>query len=188
VPSDPTRRALLAASAAALPVLTVGCRGVQALGTAPRPAAGAVRLRAAITAEELMVARYRAAIALLAEGAATTGEGTTGGGPAARAVLAGLAGLARQHSEHLRLLRSRLSPGSPRAALSGPVAAAPSGAVPASPRLAIAGLAVAEQEASDRLLAEVTAVPPSLAQLLASISASEATHVPVLHAAAGTLA
>jgi hypothetical protein len=54
--------------------------------------------------------------------------------------------------------------------------------VPTAPREAISYLGAAEQAASDRLLGEVLQVPPSLAQLFASISASEATHVPVLAA------
>ncbi len=45
---------------------------------------------------------------------------------------------------------------------------------------ALANLAAAEQAAAQRLATGLLAVPPSLAQLLASISASEATHVPVL--------
>jgi hypothetical protein len=41
----------------------------------------------------------------------------------------------------------------------------------------------AERAASDRLLSQVPEVPPELAQLFASISASEATHLIALHAA-----
>jgi hypothetical protein len=177
VPSDPTRRALLAAGAAVLPVLTAGCRGARALGAPPRPAGGATRLRAAIAAEEDLVARYQAVLGRLAGQAA-------GGTPAARATLAAIL---TEHQDHLRQLRSRLSPGSSLAAGSGPVRPAPAVTVPASLGTAVASLATTEQAASDRLLGEVAAVPPALAQLLASISASEATHVPSLQAAAGAL-
>ena len=171
--ADPTRRALLAATAV-LPLLVAGCRGTQALGTPPQPSAAVRRLRSAIAAELAMVASYQSVIALLAGGRADAGYG-----PAARATLAGLLD---EHQQHLRLLRSRLAPGSPQAAGSGPVAASSVGPVPRAPAQAISYLGRAEQAASDRLLGDVLLVPPSLAQLLASISASEATHVPVLAA------
>lgn len=173
MPDGPTRRAVIAASVAALPLAVAGCRGTMALGTPPGPTAAAIRLRDQITAERLMVARYQAVLAA---------PGSPG---AARAVLAALLA---EHQQHLRALRSRLLPGSPRAAGAGPGPAIPARPVPAAD-LAAAGralayLAAAEQAASDRLLALVGHVPPALAQLMASIAASEATHVPVLHAAA----
>ena len=171
--ADPTRRAVLAATAA-LPLLVAGCRGTQALGTPPQPSAAVRRLRAAIAAELDMVTSYQSVIARLADGRADAGHGL-----AARATLAGLLD---EHQEHLRLLRSRLIPGSPQAAGSRPLAAPSPGPVPAAPAQAISYLSRAEQAASDRLLGDVLLVPPSLAQLLASISASEATHVPVLAA------
>lgn len=172
--ADPTRRAVLAA-AAALPLLVTGCRGAAALGTAPQPAPDVARLRAAIWAEEQMVARYQATIALLRDG-----QGTAAGSEPA--VTATLAGLLAEHQDHLRQLRSRLIPGSPLAAGSAPLRQPPAPATPATAPQAISDLASAERAASDRLLGQIPHVPPSLAQLLASICASEATHVPVLHA------
>jgi hypothetical protein len=174
VSADPTRRVVLAASAA-LPLLVAGCRGTQVLGTPPQPSAATRRLRAAISAEMLMVARYQRVIALLAQGRAAA----SGSGPAARATLAGLLA---EHQDHLRLLRSRLIPGSPQAAGGEPLPAAAATGVPAAPGPAIRYLGRAEQAASDQLLSDVLLVPASLAQLFASISASEATHVPVLAA------
>ncbi len=175
MPDGPSRRAVLVASAAALPLAVAGCRGTMALGTPPRPSAAVTRLRAQISAEQLMVARYRAVLA---------GTLPPGGAPAVRRVLSALLA---EHEQHLRLLRSRLVPGSPRAAGAGPAPAVPARPVPAadlaSARHAVAYLASAEQAASDRLLAQVGLVPPALAQLLASIAASEATHVPALRAA-----
>jgi hypothetical protein len=44
----------------------------------------------------------------------------------------------------------------------------------------------AEQAASDRLIGQLAGLPPALAQLFASIAASEATHVPLLQAQAVT--
>ncbi|MGH3274826.1 MAG: hypothetical protein ACRDNZ_10985 [Streptosporangiaceae bacterium] len=178
MPADPTRRVVLAASAV-LPLLVVGCRGTQVLGTPPQPSGAVRRLRAAIAAEERMVARYQSVIALLAH------DRTAGSGSESTAQAA-LAAMLAEHREHLRQLQSRLIPGSPRAADAGPVPTGPASPVPAAPRQAISYLSAAEQAASDRLLGAVLLVPPSLAQLFASISASEATHVPVLQAAAVT--
>ncbi len=49
--------------------------------------------------------------------------------------------------------------------------------------MVLAGLERAEQAASDRLLRQLDGLPGSLAQLFASIAASEATHVPYLKSA-----
>jgi Ferritin-like domain len=175
VAADPTRRTMIAATAA-LPLLAAGCRGAQALGTPPQPAPDVTRLRGAISAEELMVARYQAAIRLLRDGPAAG----TGREPA---ISATLASLLAEHQDHLRQLRSRLIPGSPLAAGSAPLRQPAAPVLPRAVRQALGYLASAERAASDTLLSQVPHVPPSLAQLLASISASEATHVPVLHAA-----
>jgi hypothetical protein len=169
----PSRRIVLA-GAATLPLLAAGCRGTMALGPPPQPAPDVGVLRAAIAAEEVLVIRYQDTLRLLRAGPATGSE------PATSAILARLLA---EHQEHLRQLRSRLIPGSPLAAGSGPLRV-PRPAVPTTTAQAVAGLVSAEQAASDRLLRQVTAagVPGSLAQLLASISAAEATHVPVLRA------
>jgi Domain of unknown function (DUF4439) len=169
VAADPTRRAVLAATAA-LPLLITGCKSVAALAAPPQPPPDVLLLRAAISAERLMVARYEAGIRV------------TRGRQGRLAPV--LPPLLAQHREHLAQLRSRLIvPGAAAAAGPAPGPAAPR--LPAAPDLAIAYLQGAEQEASARLLRQVLAAPPSLAQLLASISASEATHVPVLAGAAG---
>jgi hypothetical protein len=174
VAADPTRRALLAATAT-LPLLVAGCRGTQALGTPPRPAPDVGVLRAATIAEQDMVARYQAALRRLRDGAGT-------GTAAVPTVTAVLAGLLAQHEDHLRQLRARHVAGSPLAAGSAPLPRPSAAALPARPRRALAALARAEQAASDNLLAQLGAASPALAQLLASIAASEATHVPALHA------
>jgi hypothetical protein len=171
VPADPTRRALVAA-AAALPLLAAGCRGTEALGTPPQPTPDVATLRAAILAEELMVARYRAAAQRLG-----------GGGPAGNAVSTLLA----EHSDHLRQLRARLVPGSPLAAGSRPLPRPRPPVLPTAPRQVISYLSRAELTASNQLIAQVADVPPALAQLLASIAASEATHVPLLRRAGAGL-
>ncbi|HUZ27105.1 MAG TPA: hypothetical protein VMV07_25430 [Streptosporangiaceae bacterium] len=176
--ADPTRRAVLAATAVLPLLLVAGCRGTQALGTPPQPAPDVARLRAAILAEEEMVASYQGAIRLLHDGPAAG----PGRGPATSATLAALLA---EHQEHLRRLRSRLVPGSPRAAGSAPPPAPKAPVLPATAPAVISYLSRAEQAASDRLLGQLPHVPASLAQLLASISASEATHVPALRAAGG---
>jgi len=173
VAADPTRRLVLAATAA-LPLLVAGCRGTEALGTPPQPAPDVARLRSAIFAEEVMVTRYQGAIRLLRDGPSAG----TGNEPAAAAALAGLLA---EHQEHLRQLRSRLVPGSPLAAGSAPLPA-PTTTLPTTAAQVISYLTSAEQTASDALLRQVPQVPASLAQLFASISASEATHVPALRA------
>jgi hypothetical protein len=175
-PPGLSRRALLAASAAALPLLVTACRGVQALGTPPPPPAAVRALEAAITAEAAMIASYAAALKQL----------TAGGFTAARAVQA-------DHIAHLAQLRSRLveppgarpSPvnpphGTPSA---GPGAAGTAGATGVTGTRAVLGeLEIAEQGASDLLIGELAGLPPSLAQLFASIAASEATHAEYLRA------
>jgi len=169
-----SRRSVLAASAAALPMLLTACKGIQALGTPPPPAPDVVALRSAIAAEKLMMARYAAAVSLLRSQLpprATAQDVVLY--QAVRSVQA-------EHAAHLVQLKARLveptvtSPSaspSPRAQLGGSI------------DTALAALEEAEQAASDRLLGQLVGVPGSLAQLFASIAASEATHVPYLQAA-----
>ena len=176
--ADPTRRAVLAA-AAALPLITVaGCKGVGALAAPPRPAPDVGVLTAALAQERSLIARYAAVIA---------------GPPRPR--LAGLLEpVLAEHRAHLAQLQARLivpqGAPPPRPAPSGsasrPAAAGGTGH-PATPQAALAGLRAAERRASASLLSQLGAAPPSLAQLLASISASEATHAASLQEAARNL-
>jgi len=161
----PSRRAVLAAGAAAVPLFICGCRGVQVLGAPPPPTPDVRLLRAAIAAERLMISRYNAATIAAAGNSA---------------VAATLTGLRAEHEQHLAVLSSRLiEPGalaaSPRASQS-PITAGPGADLTAT----LAALAADEQAAAQRLATQLLAMPPSLAQVLASISASESTHVPVL--------
>jgi hypothetical protein len=169
VAADITRRAVLAATAA-LPLLVTGCKGVAAFDALPKPPPDVVLLRAAISAEQQMIARYEAAIRVL-----------RGGGADLASVLSPLLA---EHREHLAQLRSRLIVPAGSAAAAGRPARGPARPpLPAAPDQVIAYLQVAEQHASTRLLQGVLAAPASLAELLASIAASEATHVPVLRSA-----
>ena len=169
----PTRRALLAASAA-LPLLLTACKGVQALGTPPPPAPDVRQLRAAISAEELIVATYAAAIQRL------THQFSARPTPADTVVVTAVSAVRAQHAAHLAQLKSRLV--EPTVSTPSP---SPSRAVPptGSVTAELAALEQAEQAASDRLISQLAGLPPSLAQLFASIAASEATHVPFLRAA-----
>jgi Ferritin-like domain len=158
VRADLRRRSVLAAAGAAVPLLAAGCKGVGGLGTLPRPAPDVATLRGAITTEQALIARYRSALAA---------------SPALRDTLEPLLG---QHLAHLDALRSRLvgPTATPHPARSSPSAA---GAGAASP---VAALAEAEQAAASAQLSRLMVASPSLAQLLASISASEASHAALL--------
>jgi hypothetical protein len=160
VRADLRRRSVLAAAGAAVPLLAAGCKGVGGLGTLPTPAPDVATLRGAITTEQALIARYRSALAA---------------SPALRDTLEPLLG---QHLGHLGALRSRLvgPTATPRPARSSPAAA---GAGAASP---VAALAEAEQAAASAQLSRLLVASPSLAQLLASISASEASHAALLRA------
>ncbi len=168
--AGPTRRVMLAASAALPLVALAGCRGVGALAPPPAPAPDVDVLTTVIAGEQLLIARYEAVLAV----------------PRYRAagLKATLEPLLAEHRAHLAQLRSRLivpagaarpSPSSPARRPSRPV-------VPGSESAAVAFLRAAELQASDALLSQLGKVPPSLAQLLASISASEATHAAWLQA------
>ena len=199
----PSRRALLAGAAASLPLLLTACKGVQALGTPPPPARDIRVLAAAIAAEEAMVARYATALRQLTAGGGTGGAGGgTGGGAAGgpagagAAAVAAVAAVRAEHVAHLAQLRSRLIHPPALTSSPGPSAAATASASPsagagagagtgarASRKLVVSELEQAEQTASDRLIGQLDGLPPALAQLFASIAASEATHVPYLRAA-----
>jgi len=178
--SGPARRTLLIASAAALPVLLTACRGVEALGTPPPPPTDVDTLRNAIEHEAALVASYAALTAAggsAAPGSQAGAPGSQAGAAGGRAATA-LAVVLGDHRQHLAQLKSRLVE---PAGHSSPAAGAATGRGGALET--IAELEQAEQAASDRLIAQLAGLPPTLAQLFASIAASEATHVPYLKAA-----
>lgn len=172
-----SRRSLLAA-AAGLPVLITGCKGVQALGTPPPPASDIVALRSAISAEKLMVSTYSTMLSLL--------HSQPSGQPASQGagLEAAIRAVQADHVAHLQQLQSRLiEPVGSALALSPMPTPSASVSLTGSVSAEVKALEQAEQAASDRLLAQLAPLPPSLAQLFASIAASEATHVPYLKAA-----
>jgi hypothetical protein len=165
---DATRRRVLAIGAVTLPLAAAGCKGLTALGTPPKAAPGVAVAGDAITVEARLIAHYGAVLA----------------------AVPGLAGTLRpllaQHHDHLARLRARLiiSPGSRATDPASPGASSPPSpspsTVPGTPAAALRYLRDAENAAAAAQLAHLAAAPPSLAQLLASISASEATHAMIL--------
>src|SRR5215468_1681477 len=55
---DATRRSVLTAAAAALPLVAAGCKGIAALGTPPKPAPDVTVATDAIAVETRLIARY----------------------------------------------------------------------------------------------------------------------------------
>src|SRR6266496_1569689 len=160
---------MLLASAAALPLLlaTAGCRSSDAF-TGPDPLAGrpplghdVLTLQAVIAAEENLIRRYRTAVEVA--------PGTAAGPRVLRSLLA-------QHEQHLAQLRSRLVVPAGMPATPAPSASA-SG--PGSAGVGPAHVSWAQLRAAE-LVQRLSTVSPALAQLLASIAASDATHATVL--------
>jgi Ferritin-like domain len=152
--ADLRRRSVLAAAGAAVSVLATGCKGVGGLGTRPRPRPDVAVLRAAIGAEQALIARYRSAL-----------DASPGLKPTLEPVL-------DQHLAHLSALRSRL--------IGAAVTPLPETSAAAGQAGSLGALADAEQAAAAALVSRLATASPSLAQLLASISASEASHAALL--------
>ena len=180
MPDIVPRRRVLLASATALPLLlaTAGCRS-SSLFTGPDPLAGrpplgrdVMTLQAVIASEENLINLYRTAI-----------NGDSGTAPHdARARTLGT--LLAQHEQHLAQLRTRLvepagapTPSSPPGS-TGP--ASPGPASPGAAQVTTARLRAAERASAASLVQRLATVEPALAQLFASIAASDATHATVL--------
>jgi Ferritin-like domain len=177
VAAHPTRRVVLAVAATLPLAVASGCDGVNVLAAPPRPAPDVALLRSAITAEGLMVARYTNVL----KAVRNPGGTSAGRGGSQSALTAALEPVLAEHQAHLAQLRSRLIV--PAGAAPSPSERAPAQpAVPTAPGAAVTFLQAAEQAAAAAMLERLPHAPASLAQLLASISASEATHVPVLDA------
>jgi hypothetical protein len=161
---------MLVASAAALPVLlgAAGCRsedaftGTDPLAGPPRPSPDVITLQTVIGAEESLIQLYKTAI---------------GANPGDTDQARLLNSLLAQHEQHLAQLRARLivPAGSPAAQASRRTS--PSTA-PA--RVTTARLRAAERASAAGLVRRLATVEPALAQLFASIAASDATHATVL--------
>lgn len=162
---------MLAASAAALPALlaTAGCRSSDAFA-GPDPLAGrpalspdVITLQEVIAAERAMIALYQAAV---------NGDLR----PASQ-----VRGLLGQHRQHLGQLQARLVLPSGSGSASSLSSSSSSSSSSRSPgRVTIAQLRAAERASATDLVRRLVSVPPALAQLFASIAASDATHVVAL--------
>jgi hypothetical protein len=165
---------MLAASAAALPVLlaTAGCRssqlfaGPDPLAGPPSPSPDVITLQAVISAEQAMIRLYQAAL-----------------DSGLRAGI--LAGLLAQHRQHLARLQARLVVPSGTVVPAGTVVPTGTATAHASPstapgRVTIARLRAAERTSAATLVRRLATAEPSLAQLFASIAASDATHAVAL--------
>jgi hypothetical protein len=169
------RRRVLLASAAALPLLLggAGCRSSD-MFAGPDPLAGrpplghdVLTLQAVIAAEENMIDLYQLAI---------SGDPGTTRPPTLRSLLA-------QHQQHLVQLKARLIVPPGASASPSPSSASPSPRTSTSPRastVSITRLRAAERASAADLVRRLATTPPALAQLLASIAASDATHVTAL--------
>jgi hypothetical protein len=163
------RRRVLLASAAALPLLlgAAGCRSSDVF-TGPDPLAGrpplghdVLTLQAVIAAEENMIDLYQLAIG---------GDSGTTRARTLRSLLA-------QHQQHLVQLKARLIVPPGASASPSPSSASPS---PRASTVSITRLRAAERASAADLVRRLVTAPPALAQLLASIAASDATHATVL--------
>ena len=156
------RRRLLIASATALPLLltTTGCRsadlfaGPDPLGAPPPLARGTVVLETVIAAEVALISLY--------ESAASGGSSV-------------LSRLLSEHQEHLARLRSRLIV--PAGSSRRPVVPTPR---PDPAPASVSMLRDAERQSAASLMRRLSGVEPALAQLFASIAASDASHVAAL--------
>lgn len=146
-------------------ILALGaCQGTAVLGAPPTVSPRTQTLLRAVTAEQNLIWIYNKAIA------AYSGLAPT------------LAPLCVEHEAHLAELRSRvIEP--PGKRLPDAVTARP--ALGATRAAALAQLRAAEEAAVATLMSHLSGASPSLAQLYASIAASEATHVSMLDARIG---
>ncbi|HEY1004311.1 MAG TPA: hypothetical protein VGD83_32210 [Streptosporangiaceae bacterium] len=163
------RRRVLLASAAALPLLlgAAGCRSSDVFA-GPDPLAGrpplghdVLTLQAVIAAEENMIDLYQLAIS----GDSGTTQART------------LRSLLTQHHQHLVQLKARLIVPPGASASPSPSSASPS---PRASTVSITRLRAAERASAADLVRRLATAPPALAQLLASIAASDATHATAL--------
>lgn len=146
-----------------------GCGRIRPWSTPPVQAPDVDVLAGVIAAEHSMISRYRSVIL-----------GFAGLGPAITPLL-------RQHEEHLAQLQARLvvPPGSPyRPSPSSGGTHSGTAGLPATATAALAYLRAAERDEAAALVRRLATVTPSLAQLMASIGASEASHAAVLVSAA----
>ena len=180
MPDIVPRRRILLASATTLPLLlaTAGCRSSDVFA-GPDPLAGrpplghdVLTLQTVIAAEETLIHLYRGA--LNGDSGMATREPQQARSRMLRPLLA-------QHEQHLAQLRARLiEPPGRTDQTTGPAASAAGSPGPA--RVTTAQLRAAERASAAGLVQRLATVEPALAQLFASIAASDATHATALAA------
>jgi hypothetical protein len=155
------RRQLLAASTTTLPLFLAlsACAGPDPLAGPPPLSADVRALLAAVTAEQQLIYLYKKTMAVYS--ALTPALGT----------------LLAEHQAHLAQLRARIIEPPGRTI---PAAAPSRQPIAGTPTDALVRLRTAEQAAIAAQLRRLAGASPSLAQLYASIAASEATHVTAL--------
>jgi hypothetical protein len=158
-----SRRQLLAASPTTLPLFLAlsACKGPAVLSAPSTPSPQTQTLLHAVTAELNLIWIYNKAIA------AYSGLART------------LAPLRTEHMAHLAQLRGRVIEPPGKEVPDTVTAKPPLGATQADVLVRLRG---AERNAVTTLMGQLNGASPSLAQLYASIAASEATHVSVLSA------
>jgi hypothetical protein len=171
-PAGTTRRRVLTASVLAALAATgtgglAGCASEPSpWAKPPKPSPDVGALHDVIDAEYTMISKYTAVLAAFPALAGT------------------MSPLLAQHREHLAALQARLvippgtSPAQAASATARPRPRRPR--VPSSQAAAASYLRGAEQDQAAALAHRVAGVPPSLAQLLASIGACEAAHAALL--------
>jgi hypothetical protein len=162
-----SRRQLLAASPTTLPLFLAlsACKGPAVLSGPPPVTDQTTMLLHAVTTEQNLIWIYN-----------KTAVTYSGLAPVLDPLLA-------EHKAHLAQLRGRvIEP--PGRRVPDKVTAKP--AIGATKAAALAQLAAAEQSAITTLMSRLGGASPSLAQLYASIAASEATHVTALTSEIGS--
>lgn len=166
----PRRRMLLTSATLPLLLAAAGCRssdvfaGPDPLAGRPPPSHDVVTLQAVITAEQNLIHLYQAAI--------NGGSGIKRSPDLLRPLLA-------EHEQHLARLKARLvlPPGQKDPVAGRPPVGRPPGV---NRHPGISTLSAAERASAADLVRRLASVPPDLAQLFASIAASDATHAAVL--------
>jgi hypothetical protein len=155
------RRQLLAASTTTLPLFLVlsGCKEPAVLAGPPPLSADVRVLFTAVTDEQNLISLYKRTMA------------------AYSALAPSLAPLLAEHAAHLAQLRARIIE-PPGKSVPDRITSRPP--IPGTRAAAAAALRTAEHAASTAQLRRLVSASPSLAQLYASIAASEATHVTAL--------
>ena len=152
---------MLAASTTTLPLFLAlsACAGPNPLAGPPPLSADVRALLQAVAAEQNLISLYNRTMA------------------AYSALVPALTPLLADHQAHLAQLRARIIE-PPGKSVPGTVTSKP--AIPGTQAAALARLRTAEQAASTAQLRRLATASPSLAQLYASIAASEATPVTML--------